>query len=173
MLYHITVAGRTFEVDLASDRVFVDGSRVKVDIGHVEGTDVHSLLLDGASHRVVARRVGPGEWHMHLAGNRYQAEVIDERAHAIQMTGAGAGARSSGPRPVRAPMPGLVVCVEVGEGEVVEAGQGTIIEEAMKMENELRAEGAGTVTRVHVSAGDAVEKDQILIELAVAAGPVV
>jgi pyruvate carboxylase subunit B len=62
-------------------------------------------------------------------------------------------------------MPGLVVKVEVQEGDEVVAGQGVAIVEAMKMENELKTESAGVVSRVHVSPGEAVEKDQILIEL--------
>ena len=79
---------------------------------------------------------------------------------------AGVGAGPVGPRPVVAPMPGMVLRVEVEEGDQVEEGQGIAIVEAMKMENELRALSAGTVTRVHVREGEAVEKDQILVELA-------
>jgi pyruvate carboxylase subunit B len=78
---------------------------------------------------------------------------------------AGAGAAAAGPRPIVAPMPGMVVKVEVAAGDTVRAGQGIVIVEAMKMENELRASGAGRVTRVHVSKGDAVAKDQVLVEL--------
>jgi pyruvate carboxylase subunit B len=79
------------------------------------------------------------------------------------MTGAAVAAH--GPRPIVAPMPGMVVKVEVAEGDVVREGQGVVIVEAMKMENELRAAGAGRVRRVHVSRGQAVEKDQVLVEL--------
>ncbi|NNF26941.1 MAG: hypothetical protein HKN73_06975 [Gemmatimonadetes bacterium] len=61
-------------------------------------------------------------------------------------------------------MPGLVVKVEVAEGDAVEVGQGLVVVEAMKMENELTATAAGTVARVAVNAGDAVEKDQVLLE---------
>jgi pyruvate carboxylase subunit B len=60
----------------------------------------------------------------------------------------------------------MVVRVEVEEGDVVRAGQGVVIVEAMKMENELVAETEGIVTRVHVSEGEAVEKDQLLVDLA-------
>jgi pyruvate carboxylase subunit B len=92
-------------------------------------------------------------------------EVVDERTRVIrELTRAAAGA--AGPRPVKAPMPGLVVRVEVDEGDEVREGQGVVIVEAMKMENELRAEADGRVARVCVAAGDAVEKDQVLLELA-------
>ena len=63
-------------------------------------------------------------------------------------------------------MPGLVVRVEVAEGDEIRPGQGLVIVEAMKMENELRAEVAGRVVKIHVAAGAAVAKDQVLIDLA-------
>jgi pyruvate carboxylase subunit B len=61
-------------------------------------------------------------------------------------------------------MPGLVVRVAATAGQAVAAGQGLIVLEAMKMENELRAPAAGRVTSVRVSEGQAVEKGQVLIE---------
>jgi pyruvate carboxylase subunit B len=63
-------------------------------------------------------------------------------------------------------MPGLVVRVLAERGQLVEPGQGLIVLEAMKMENELRAVAAGTVAAVPVSAGQAVEKGQVLMEFA-------
>ena len=69
-------------------------------------------------------------------------------------------------RPVTAPMPGMVIRVEVSEGDSVSAGQGLVIVEAMKMENELCAEGPAVVRRVLVRDGDAVEKGQLLVDLA-------
>ena len=104
-------------------------------------------------------------WDLRVGGRRYYAEAVDERTRAIrEMTGLAAG--PLGPRPVRAPMPGMVVKIEVAVGDAVTPGQGVAIVEAMKMENELKAESAGVVTRIHVEPGDAVEKDQILIDLA-------
>jgi pyruvate carboxylase subunit B len=67
--------------------------------------------------------------------------------------------------PLLAPMPGLVVRVNVKAGDTVEAGQGLIVMEAMKMENELRAHGAGVVKAVRVAPGDAVEKGAVLVEM--------
>ena len=66
---------------------------------------------------------------------------------------------------VKAPMPGLVVRVEVSEGQVVEIGEGLVVVEAMKMENELRALHKGVVEAVHVRAGDRVEKGTPLVTL--------
>ena len=92
--------------------------------------------------------------------------VVDVRTRAIrEMTGS--TAEQSGPKPVRAPMPGLVVKVDVEPGQQVEPGQGVVIVEAMKMENELTSEVGGRVATVHVTEGQAVDKDEILIEFEV------
>jgi pyruvate carboxylase subunit B len=164
MRWYVTLAGRSFEVELGPEGVAVDGVTVEVDLAHVEGTRIHSLVLDGSSYRMLALRDGGDAWELHLGGRRYRAEAIDERTRTIrEMTGAGGA--PSGPRPVRAPMPGLVVKVEVEVGDRVEAGRGLVIVEAMKMENELKAEAAGVVARIHVEPGQAVEKDQILVDL--------
>jgi pyruvate carboxylase subunit B len=73
---------------------------------------------------------------------------------------------ASGPAPLVAPMPGLVVRVNVVVGDQVAAGQGLVVMEAMKMENELRASAPGTVRAVHAEPGAAVNKGAVLVELA-------
>ena len=167
MIYHVTVEGRTFEVELGPDGISVDGRRVEADFARLKDGGARSLLVDGASYRIAARRVGPETWDLHSRGLRLRADVVDERTRAIrEMTGGAAGA--AGPRPVVAPMPGMVVKVEVEEGDVVEAGQGVVIVEAMKMENELKTDARATVLKIRVEEGQAVDKDELLVEL----GPV-
>ncbi len=164
MIYHVSVGDRTYVVELGPEATRVDGREVDVDLGHVEGSPVRSLLLDGRSHRLAAHRVGES-WVLHIRGRRVHADVVDERTRVIrEMTGEGSG--PAGPSPIVAPMPGLVVRVEVEEGAQVRAGQGVVIVEAMKMENELTTEVDAVVTRVLVTEGQAVEKDQLLVELA-------
>lgn len=163
MMYHVSIRGRTVPVELHPEGIRVDGRDVEADLSRIPGTDVHSLLLDGASHRLVVRSGDRGRWELHLRGRGVEAEVVDERTRAIrEMAGAGAG--SGGPTPIRAPMPGMVVQIEVEEGQEVEPGDGLAVVEAMKMENELRALAPGRVSTIHVGVGDAVEKDQVLIE---------
>ncbi len=152
-------------VDLTSEGVQVDGRRVQAELTRLDDTDVHALRVGNRVHRVLARRLQDGRWVLHVDGTRVVAEALDERtSHIREMAGAMAGAL--GPRPLKAPMPGLVVKIEVAVGDVVAEGDGMMIVEAMKMENELRAEGPARVTAIHVAAGDAVEKDQVMIELA-------
>ncbi len=163
MLYHVTIADRTFEVRVGAEGVEVDGRLVDAELSRLEGTPLMGLSVDGASHRVVAHHPAKGQWDLNVSGHRLEAEVVDERTRAIrELTGAGAAA--SGPKPIAAPMPGLVVKVDVSEGDAVEPGQGVVIVEAMKMENELKAEAEGVVARIHVSAGDTVTKGQVLVD---------
>ena len=164
VLYHVTVAGRTHQVEIGPGGVTVDGTPVETDLQAIPEGPIRSLLLDAASHEIVARDEGRGRWDLHLGGHHLAAEVLDERTRAIRaMSGASAG--PGGPKPLCAPMPGLVVRVEVAEGDQIEPGRGLIIIEAMKMENELRADVAGRITRIHVAAGEAVTKDQVLIDI--------
>jgi len=165
MIYHVTIGARTLAVDVSDRGVTVDGVPIEGDLDRVEGGAVVSLVLEGRSYPFVARRDGAGVWELHIRGRKLRAEVVDERTRRIRaMTGNRAG--RVGPRPVTAPMPGMVVRVEVREGDTLSAGQGVVIVEAMKMENELLTEGPAVVRRVLVRDGDAVEKGQLLVDLA-------
>jgi pyruvate carboxylase subunit B len=78
---------------------------------------------------------------------------------------AGAGDRGGVGGKVKAPMPGLVLRVEVEEGDTVAAGAGLVVLEAMKMENEIKSPVAGRVAAVHVSGGQAVDKGMVMVEV--------
>ncbi|HUE77729.1 MAG TPA: acetyl-CoA carboxylase biotin carboxyl carrier protein subunit [Longimicrobiales bacterium] len=164
MRYFVTMAGRTLEVDLSGDTPTVDGRPVDAQLSRLPGTPMRHLVVDGRSHVLVSSREAKHRWDLHLDGEHLAVEVVDERTRAIRaMTGQTAAAQ--GPRPVRAPMPGLVVRVQVEPGDRVAAGSSVVIIEAMKMENDLKAEGAGVVARVLVEAGQPVEKGAVLVEL--------
>lgn len=164
MRFFVTIEGVTTEVELRSDGVFVEDRCIEADLVDVPGTNVRSLILDGVSYSVLADSPAQGHWDLRMAGRRISAEVVDERTRAIrEMTGVEIG--PTGPKPVVAPMPGLVVKVEVQEGDSVETGQGLVIVEAMKMENELKATGPAQVGAVRIEVGQTVEKGQVLIEL--------
>ncbi len=164
MLYHVTVDDVTFEVGIDAEGVTVDGDRLEVDGPEPAGPNLYSLLVDGASHTILAERGDSGVWNLQLRGRPYRAEVVDDRTKVMRDLSS-AGSVAKGPAPVRAPMPGLVVKVEVDEGKCVEAGDGLLVVEAMKMENELTAAVAGRVGTIHVVAGQTVEKGEVLMDM--------
>ncbi|HUP90273.1 MAG TPA: biotin/lipoyl-containing protein [Longimicrobiales bacterium] len=164
MRYFVTVGERTFEIELNGDIAAIDGESVDVTLTQVAGTAVRRLAINSQTHRLVADAgEGKGDWDLHLDGFRIAAEVVDERTRAIRAMTAKSGT-VTGPRPVKAPMPGMIVRIDVQPGDKVRAGQGVVVIEAMKMENELKAEAAGTVSKIHAEPGTAVEKGTVLIE---------
>jgi pyruvate carboxylase subunit B len=166
MKYIVEVAGRRLTVELDGTRALVDGEPLDAALETIEGTPVRLLRVGDTVHRVVARRgARRGGYAIALDGWQLAAEALDERTRAIRDLSA-ASAAASGPAPLVAPMPGLVVRVLVEAGAEVQAGQGLVVVEAMKMENELRAATAGRVTAVHAVTGTAVEKGALLVELA-------
>lgn len=165
MKYVVKVGSEDVEVSLEGDVVTVGELTTTAQATELDGTPVRMVTIGSEVHRVVARR-GPtrGRYTLWLDGFRYEVEALDERARAIrELSGASAG--PSGPAPLVAPMPGMIVRVAVAIGDIVQAGQGLVVMEAMKMENELRATAAGTVKAVLAVAGTAVEKGAILLEL--------
>ena len=164
MLYFVTVAGRAVEVDLRGERPRVDGREVEADLAGIPGSALRHLRIDGVSYAMEMRPLERrGRWEVTVAGRRVEAFAVDERTRAIQEMAGQEEVETE--RTVRAPMPGLVVRVEVSVGDRVESGQGVVIVEAMKMENELKAPGAGVVARVEVAAGETVEKGTVLLVL--------
>jgi pyruvate carboxylase subunit B len=165
MKYLVDVNGARIVVELDGPHAAVDGERVDVSLTHVAGTPVRLVRIGEQVHRVVARPGGSrGVWHLDVDGARVEAEALDERLRTIKDLTAAAGA--SGPAPLVAPMPGLVVRIAVAVGATVAAGEGLAVIEAMKMENELRASAAGVVTAIRVAVGQAVEKGAVLVDLA-------
>lgn len=170
MKYIVDVNGERVAVDVNVNQVEIDGEYFDAGLTSVAGTPIRLVRLGEHLHRIVARRGETrGKWVLDIDGVRVQAEALDERMRVIRdLTAAASG--PAGPAPVVAPMPGLVVRVTVAVGDEVSAGQGLVMIEAMKMENELRASAAGVVTAVHAVPGEAVEKGTVLVELGSLAG---
>lgn len=165
MRYVVTVGDQTLELDRDGDEIRLDGTTVTATITDIADTPVRMVGIGNEVHRVVARRgQSRGRYTLWVDGFRFEVEALDERTRAIrELSGSAAG--PTGPAPLIAPMPGMIVRVAVQVGDVVQPGQPLIVMEAMKMENELRATAAGTVKAVRAVAGTAVDKGAVLLEL--------
>ena len=165
MKYIVDIGGERHEVTVDGGTVSVGGAAFPAHLEQLDGTPVLLVSVGTSVHRIIARRSdGRGAYALSVDGFAFAAEALDERTRAIRdITAASAGGARAAH--VSAPMPGLIVKVNVAPGEVVKAGQGLIVMEAMKMENELRASAPGRVKSVVVAPGTAVEKGALLVEI--------
>jgi biotin carboxyl carrier protein len=151
MKFQAAVDGRIIEVDSA-------------DLGAVTEVEpgVYSVLIDGASYEI--RLTGAAAdtkdaLQAEAAGQTLQVEVRDPR----DTSRAARASIGSGRQNVAAPMPGKVIRVLVNAGDSVEVGQGLIVVEAMKMQNEMKAQRPGKVTEVRARPGDTVGAGDTLL----------
>ncbi|MCB2204249.1 biotin/lipoyl-binding protein [bacterium] len=105
-----------------------------------------------------------GHCQVMVNGRPLRVEIEDERAALMRAYQSDKAAQLQSAT-VRSPMPGKITRILVTEGELIEAGQGLILLEAMKMENEIKAPTAGIVKAIRIQEADAVEKNAILIEI--------
>jgi len=161
--YVVSIADKTFEVVLNDHAVSINGKTVSVDLRDVPNSPLRTLVFDGKS-TTYAMETGANGWSVMDTGEVHDLRVDDERAVALAKL-AGTGERGGGGGKVKAPMPGLVLRVEVEEGEKVESGTGLVVLEAMKMENEIKAPISGIVKSVNVTGGQAVDKGMVLVEV--------
>lgn len=170
----VTLGGRTFDLRLVEGEAdghfaleVVGGNRpsvhTPVTLQHVHGSK-YLIAIGNRAVPVFIDRRNSG-YRVVVSGLEFAAEVEDARLRRLKddMAGPPGGA---GPVEITAPMPGLVVALEVAEGEEISRGQGVIIIESMKMENEIRSTVAGVVRKVLIEPGMTVEKDQPLLEVA-------
>ncbi|MEE2776181.1 MAG: biotin/lipoyl-containing protein [Acidobacteriota bacterium] len=140
--------------------VEVDGRRFYVDHAHA-GSRLHSLIINGDQSEVSVQPLGNGSYLVASEGGDERVEVRDPLEHLDEVDSRSGGAAGT----VVAYMPGRVVAVLVAEGDPVDVGEGVVVLEAMKMENEIAAEVAGTVAKIHVAEGQSVEGGDALFEI--------
>jgi len=161
MRYEILIDGSLHQLELARDGrrwlCRVDGQEVEVD-AIVSRPDVLSILIDGAAYEVKRERT-PTDTHFWVKNSRFAVEVRDPRSLRGRKAKAGS---TEGPQKIAAPMPGKIVRILAPAGSSVEAGQGIIVVEAMKMQNELKSPKAGTVKQVLVHEGATVNAGDVL-----------
>jgi biotin carboxyl carrier protein len=162
MKFEAELDGRVVPIEVAGEagryRVSLEGEALDVDARRV-GEGLWSLVIGSAS--IVAEVTEEdGVSVVHVDGETYRIRVEEETRYLIRTRGAAAAAAG---QVLKAPMPGRVVLIEVTVGQRVQRGDGLVILEAMKMENEFRASGEGTVKEIRVQAGQAVNPGDILM----------
>jgi biotin carboxyl carrier protein len=135
----------------------VDGKPVHID-ALIPRHDVLSLLIDGRSYEIKREQTAT-ELHVWVGSTRFAVKVRDPRSLRSRDKGAG---NEKGPRAILAPMPGRIVRVLVAEDSVVEAGQGIVVVEAMKMQNEIKSPKKGIVKKISAAPGAAVNPGDVL-----------
>jgi len=145
--------------------ILVDGRPVEIDADRLEAVTqvepgVYSVIIDGVSREIRIQETPQG-LNAEVAGRRFSVEVSDPR----DVRRGSQAVHGSGRQNITAPMPGKVIRVLVQKGESVAAGQGLVVVEAMKMQNELKATRAGRVQEVRIQAGGTVGAGDTLVVL--------
>jgi biotin carboxyl carrier protein len=162
MKFDVQIAGktRTVELQLDSDRWQISLDGVALDADAVEiSPNVFSILLNGESYEVRLAAANDGKLTLQTRHHEFVAQVIDPRAWRGRRHGP---VEAEGRQQIVAPMPGKVVRLLIKTGDKVEAGQGLLVVEAMKMQNEVRSPKTGTVERLLAKEGQAVYAGDIL-----------
>ena len=162
MTYDVIVDGKTHRVELTRGEKLwsckVDGQEMEVDAA-LTARDVLSILIGGKAYEIKRERSLQGELHMVIGSARYAVDVQDPRSLKARRAVSGAEA---GPQKIKAAMPGKIVRVLVSEKEEVKAGQGIIVMEAMKMQNEMKSPKDGRVQKILAAEGSAVNAGDTL-----------
>ena len=164
MKYVTVIGDRQFMIELLDDNhVVVDGTTYEVDFDAISDQPVYSMIVDGKSYEAYMYPSDEG-WQVLLQGRLYSAIVEDEREKRLRAA-AGGRVADRGDFHLKAPMPGLVVSIPVGEGQEIQKGDVLLILESMKMQNELKSPRNGKVARLRVKVGDSVEQRQTLLSV--------
>jgi len=161
--WHVTIDKQSYTVVLSEDAVTVDGKVVDLAMEYAPGDQLVEADVDGEviGVKLQTKRTG---FVMTTRGAIHQIEVLPARIahladHMIEKIPPDLS------KFLICPMPGLLVSLNVEEGDHVEAGQPLAVIEAMKMENILRAEKSGTIAKINAKAGDSLAVDAIILEM--------
>ena len=161
MVYEVMVDGKPHRLELERAaggwECRLDGQPVHLD-GVIPCRDVLSLLVDGHSYEIKREQTAT-DLHLWVGSTRFVVELRDPRSLRSRQKAAG---DEKGPRKIVAPMPGRVVRVLVAENSEVEAGQGIVVVEAMKMQNEIKSPKKGVVKKISTIPGAAVNPGDVL-----------
>jgi biotin carboxyl carrier protein len=162
MKFEVRIDSRACLVELNRDadrwQISIDDRLVDADAFEI-APGIFSILVNGKSYEVRVTPTPTGTLTLQTAHQEFTAEVIDPRAWRGRRHGA---VEAEGRQQILAPMPGKIIRMLVQTGEKVQAGQGLLVVEAMKMQNEIRSPKSGTVERLLVKEGQPVNSGEIL-----------
>jgi biotin carboxyl carrier protein len=162
MKYEVRISGKTRIVEIERDssgwRATLDDDAIVADVVEI-APNTFSVLIAGQSHEICVTPYPGGKLILHTGRFEFAAEVHDPRSWSGRRHG---GLEAEGRQQIVAPMPGKIVRVLVKAGDRVETGQGLLVVEAMKMQNEIRSPKSGTVERVLSEEGRAVNAGEVL-----------
>ncbi len=162
-VYLQSLTGKTkhvvdLEKDGASYKVSLDGKPVVADVS-LAAPNAVSVILDGAVFEIHIAPSLDGTYKLQTGPHEFQADVRDPRAWHGRKQGA---LEAEGRQQIIAPMPGKVIRLLVNVGDEVEVGQGLVVVEAMKMQNEIRSPKKGKVERLQAKEGQAINAGDVL-----------
>ena len=151
---------RSVEVMHSGERArwTIDGSELDADAVEVS-PGIFSILIGGKSLEARVDAKGDSQLRVTVASREYEATIRNSRKWKRDRA---AGAEAEGRQQVTTPMPGKIVLVLMKTGDAVDAGQGIVVVEAMKMQNEIRSPKSGTVERLLVVAGQTVNAGEVV-----------
>ncbi len=162
--FKVTVNKQEFDIDLKSNQnVLVNGTEYAIDLNRV-GLNQYSIILNNRVFEFSLARNGSNQYEAECLNNIFEIRVEDEKDQLLKQF-IHQNEATHKLINIAAPMPGLVLKIEVGVGQQINPGTGLIILEAMKMENEIRATVAGVVKEIKVKEKTPVEKGEILLIL--------
>jgi len=161
--YEVLLAGKTRVVELTRQdgawKISLDGNTLDANAVEV-APNIFSVLLSGDSHQIRIAPRADGTLTLHTGLAEYHAEVTDPRSWRGRRQGA---VEAEGRQLITAPMPGKVVRLLVKQGDSVEAGQGLLVVEAMKMQNEIRSPKSGKIEKLFAQEGQPVNAGEVLL----------
>ncbi len=159
--YNVLVGEREYKIKVTDAGVMLDGKFIQCGLASLDNNGLHKLTNGNKHHNVYMSAQSPEDYEILIEGRRAHAQVIPSHRRGRRRNG---GTHTG---EINAVMPGLIVDVMVKQGDSVKKGDVLVIQEAMKMQMQMRAPRAGYVDLIPVKSGAQVEKNDLLARVAV------
>ena len=158
--YFVSIGEKEFRVKVDGSKIYLNGKIMDLKMAPLNGSGLHLLYRERKARELQINAGSPGQFLVNIGGRQLQASIETGHYKAAKKN-----LSQSRNEELRAPIPGLVVGVQVKEGEAVKQGQSLIILESMKMQMHIRASRDGQVKDLNITPGEQVDKDQVLVRV--------